>query len=148
MSELRELYQEMILDHGKAPRNYRFPDPASHGAEGHNPLCGDHLILKLRLNHDSTEDIGFQGSGCAISTAAASTMTEILKGKTIQDANILYEKFHGLVTEGKPKDLESLGKLAVFSGLSEFPMRVKCATLPWHTLKAALDNPGLAVSTE
>ncbi|MCB9666653.1 MAG: SUF system NifU family Fe-S cluster assembly protein [Myxococcales bacterium] len=148
MSDLRELYQEVILDHSKAPRNFRFPDPASHSAEGHNPLCGDHLILKLRVNDSAIEDIGFQGSGCAISTAAASTMTELVKGKTIHDTTQLYEKFHGLVIDGQVGDLESLGKLAVFSGLSEFPTRVKCATLAWHTLRAALNNPGLAVSTE
>ena len=148
MSELRELYQEVILDHGRTPRNNRFPEPASHGAEGHNPLCGDHLILKLRLNQDVIEDIGFQGSGCAICTASASTMTEVVKGKTIGEANRLFDEFHTLVTQGQGANLEVLGKLAAFSGVGEFPMRVKCATLSWHTFKAALENPGQAVSTE
>ncbi len=148
MSDLRELYQEVILDHGKAPRNYRFPEPSSHSAEGHNPLCGDHVIIKLRLNGDTIEDIGFQGSGCAICTASTSTMTEVLKGKSIESMQRLFEEFHKLVTQGERVDLEALGKLAVFSGVGEFPMRVKCATLSWHTVKAALENPQSAVSTE
>ncbi|QQR89823.1 MAG: SUF system NifU family Fe-S cluster assembly protein [Myxococcales bacterium] len=147
MSELRELYQELILDHGKQPRNFRFPEPSTHSANGHNPLCGDNLILKLRIKDNRIEDVGFQGSGCAISTASASTMTEAIKGKSLEEVEALFSEFHNLVTlEHKPNEA-LLGKLAAFSGVVEFPMRVKCATLAWHTLHAALENK-TQVSTE
>jgi len=148
MNELRELYQEMILDHGKRPRNFRFPEGANREAEGYNPLCGDRLMLKLVVDGERVVDAGFQGAGCAISTAAASTMTEVVKGKTRAEVLALMNDFHDLVTGKRSPELEDLGKLAVFSGVAEFPMRVKCATLAWHTLRAALEGGGDRVSTE
>jgi nitrogen fixation NifU-like protein len=148
MSDLRELYQEVILDHGKHPRNFRFPEGANHQAEGFNPLCGDRLTLKLTLQGDRIVDVGFQGSGCAISTAAASTMTEAVKGMTLAEADALFQNFHALVTGEAPADPEALGKLAVFGGVAEFPMRVKCATLSWHTLRAALEDSSQTATTE
>lgn len=149
-SELRELYQEFILDHGKNPRNCRVPDCANRAGEGYNPLCGDRISLKVEVSGDGViEDIGFTGQGCAISTAAASTMTEAVKGMTTQQARKLFERFHRLVTGGdEDPDFDSLGKLAVFGGVAEFPMRVKCATLAWHTLQAALADDGEQVTTE
>ena len=138
----RELYQELILDHGRHPRNFRFPEGANRSAEGKNPLCGDHVIVRAKVENGVIEDVGFQGSGCAISTAAASTMTEMVKGKPREEVDVLFRKFHDLVTGKATADSEALGKLAAFSGLSEFPMRVKCATLAWHTLEAALDGQG------
>lgn len=148
MSELRELYQEYVLDHGRRPRNFRHPEHPTHGADGYNPLCGDKIQLKLVLNGDVIEDIGFQGAGCAISTASASTMTEAVKGKTVAEARKYFENFLAMVKgEGEP-DLDALDNLAVFAGVSEFPMRVKCATLAWHTLSAALEDKGETVSTE
>jgi nitrogen fixation NifU-like protein len=145
MSELRELYQEVILDHSKRPRNARFPEPSNRSCDGYNPLCGDRLTVKLYVDDAETiRDIGFQGSGCAISQAAASTMTEAVKGKTVEQARVLFRQFHTLVTRGPDAltdaDLDALDKLAVFSGVSEYPMRVKCATLPWHTLDSALEH--------
>jgi nitrogen fixation protein NifU and related proteins len=148
MPELRDLYQEVILEHSKAPRNYR---PLSEGqrAEGFNPLCGDHFTVFLKIENDRISDVGFQGSGCAISKASASMMTQAVKGKSKAEADKLFEGFHKLVTEGDANgDRAELGKLAVFSGVSEFPVRVKCATLAWHTLKAALDGKQESVSTE
>ena len=149
MTDLRELYQELILDHGRRPRNFRPLDEANRTAEGFNPLCGDKVKIYVKIDGDAIRDISFQGSGCAISTASASIMTETLKGKTRGEAEELFETFHDLVT-GEPAKLDSpeLGKLAVFSGVSEFPIRVKCATLSWHTLRAALKGNGEAVSTE
>ena len=147
---LDELYQEIILDHNKAPRNFRSLPDADHKSEGYNPLCGDKVTVYLKMKNDRVEDISFQGAGCAISTASASLMTEALKGKTRQEAGELFQRFHGLVT-GKNNadgDVAQLGKLAVFHGVSEFPVRVKCATLVWHTLRAALKNSEEAVSTE
>lgn len=144
----RELYQELILDHGRRPRNFRLPSPTTHSAEGKNPLCGDHVVVGVSLKDGVVLDLGFQGSGCAISTAAASTMTEVLKGKTREEVSEIWNRFHDLVTGKAKADLDALGKLAAFSGLSEFPMRVKCATLAWHTLEAALDGKADAVSTE
>ena len=138
----RELYQELILDHGRHPRNFRFPEGANRCAEGKNPLCGDHVMVRARVEDGVIADVGFQGSGCAISTAAASTMTEAVKGKARAEVNVLFREFHDLVTGKSKGDPEDLGKLAAFSGLSEFPMRVKCATLAWHTLAAALDDEG------
>jgi nitrogen fixation NifU-like protein len=148
MLDARELYQELILDHGRHPRNFRVPAHANHSAEGKNPLCGDHVVVRLEYENDVVKDIGFEGSGCAISTAAASTMTEVVKGKTRAEVEVIFHKFHDLVTGQKDIDLDSLGKLAAFAGVSEFPMRVKCATLAWHTLEAALEDKSGAVSTE
>ena len=154
MHELGDLYQEVILDHNKRPRNFRANPGASHRAIGHNPLCGDRITVFVDLDGDVLKDVSFEGSGCAISKASASMMTESVKGRTRRDAERLFQVFHGLVT-GVPVALPSggtggdgLGKLVVFSGVSEFPVRVKCATLAWHTLKAALERRGEAVSTE
>lgn len=145
MSELRELYQEMILDHGKRPRNFRAQENAD-SAKGHNPLCGDRITVYVRTAGDRIEDVSFQGSGCAISTASASIMSEALRGKTVDEAQALFRRFHELVAaEG---DDAEIGKLAVFKGVRAFPMRVKCATLAWHTLRAALDHNGVLVTTE
>jgi nitrogen fixation protein NifU and related proteins len=150
MSDLRDLYQDVILEHSKAPRNYRELAAANHKAEGFNPLCGDHFTVYLDLENDSIRDISFQGSGCAISKASASMMTQILKGKSKADAEKLFEVFHSMVTGKAPANgsQPELGKLAVFSGVSEFPVRVKCATLAWHALHAALEGKAEAVSTE
>ncbi len=149
MSDLRELYQQIILDHNRAPRNFREVDDATGVANGDNPLCGDKLRLYLRVKDDVIEDIGFQGSGCAISKASASLMTWSVKGKTVQEAEALFADFHGMIT-GKDvtTDRKQLGKLAAFSGVREFPARVKCATLSWHTLRAALSHAMSTVSTE
>ena len=148
--ELRELYQEVILDHGKNPRNHRFPDPFNREGKGYNPLCGDKITLRLLVKDDVIVDIGFQGSGCAISQASCSTMTEALKGKTVAEADELFRHFHALVTGGGEvePDLDLLDKLTVFGGVGEFPMRVKCATLAWHTLEAALHREGAEAKTE
>lgn len=148
MSELRELYQDVILEHSKAPRNYRLLQTANHKAEGYNPLCGDHFTVYLDLEGDSIRDVSFQGSGCAISKASASMMTQIVKGKSKEETKKLFEQFHKLVTGQANGDRESLGKLAVFAGVSEFPVRVKCATLAWHTLQAALEGKQESVTTE
>mgnify|MGYP001792076188 CR=1 FL=1 len=150
MPDLRELYQEVILEHSKAPRNYRELATANYRAEGYNPLCGDHFTVYLDLEGDSIRDITFQGSGCAISQASAAMMTQSVKGKSTAEAEKLFGQFHKLVTgqsreDGKQTDL---GKLAVFSGVSEFPVRVKCATLAWHTLHAAMQGKQETVSTE
>ncbi len=145
MIELRELYQEMILDHGKRPRNFRVQENAD-SASGHNPLCGDHITVYVRTAGDRIEDVSFQGSGCAISTASASIMTETLRGKTVDAAQALFRRFHELVAaEG---DAADIGKLAVFKGVRAFPMRVKCAILAWHTLRAALNRDEAPVTTE
>ena len=148
MPDLRDLYQEVILEHSKAPRNYRELKPADHRAEGYNPLCGDRFTIYLQMNGDSIQDIGFQGSGCAISKASASMMTQVLKGKSRKEAEELFQRFHGVVTGQNGSEGTELGKLAVFAGVSEFPTRVKCATLAWHTLQAALEGKQEAVSTE
>jgi len=146
VNELNDLYQEMILDHYKKPRNFGSLPDATAAAHGDNPLCGDRLALELRLAGDRIEDLRFRGSGCAISTASASLMTEAVKGKTKAEAIAIFEKFHPMVTgQGGP---DGLGKLEVFSGVSEFPVRVKCATLAWHTLLAALEGKNDTVSTE
>jgi nitrogen fixation NifU-like protein len=146
---INELYQNVILEHNRSPRNYHAMDDADHKAEGHNPLCGDRLTVWVRLDDDVIQDASFQGSGCAISKASASLMTAAVKGRTRREAEELFGRFHRLVTGTlDPAESETLGKLAVFSGVSEFPVRVKCASLSWHTLKAALDAPGLTVSTE
>ena len=148
MSELRELYQEVILEHSKKPRNYRLLENANHRAEGFNPLCGDHFTVYLDLKDGAISDIGFQGSGCAISKASASMMTQTLKGKTTAEAEDIFGRFHDLVTGHASGNGENLGKLAVFAGVSEFPLRVKCATLAWHALRAAIRGEKEAVSTE
>ncbi|HSB60550.1 MAG TPA: SUF system NifU family Fe-S cluster assembly protein [Vicinamibacteria bacterium] len=150
-SELRELYQEVILDHSRRPRNFRELPGATGRAEGFNPLCGDKATVFVRLQGDVIEDVSFKGAGCSISTASASMMTEALRGRTRAEAEALFERFHRLVTGDPSRAREGaapeLGKLAVFAGVSEFPVRVKCASLPWHTFKAALSGEGQA-STE
>jgi nitrogen fixation NifU-like protein len=146
--DVRELYQELILDHGKRPRNASFPVRHNCEAAGKNPLCGDQITLKLYIEGDTVKDVGFEGAGCAISTAAASTMTEAIKGKTRSEVQALFSRFHDLVTGKSTEAPESLGKLAVFGGLSDYPMRVKCATLAWHTLEAALKGSDEPVTTE
>jgi nitrogen fixation NifU-like protein len=141
MSSLSELYQNVILEHNRSPRNYRVMDDADGKAEGHNPLCGDHVTVWVRMDGDVIGDVSFRGAGCAISKASASLMTGAVKGKSREEAERLFERFHQLVTGTLPPgDSETLGKLAVFSGVSEFPVRVKCASLSWHTLKAALEG--------
>lgn len=150
MNELRDLYQEVILDHSKAPRNFRTVPSVTHEADGRNPLCGDTFTVSVTVEDGRIKDIGFRGQGCAISTASASMMTECVKGMTLEEGRNLFEYFHRLLTVpptlGAPAG--PLGKLAVFSGVREFPVRVKCATLAWHTLKAALDREAKPVSTE
>ena len=151
MSELRELYQTTILDHNKKPRNFRPIESKTHEADGHNPLCGDKVTIEVAVDADGIiEDVGFQGSGCAISTASASMMTEAIKGKPLADFVALFDRFHELVT-GDPTeepDVDDVGKLMVFAGVREFPMRVKCATLAWHTLNAALAGDDTPAKTE
>lgn len=149
MATLRGLYQDLILDHNRAPQNFRRMEDANRRVEGVNPLCGDRLTVWLKVEDEVIKDATFQGSGCAISKASASLMTSAVKGKTRMEAEALFERFHRLVTEGMEQaEAESLGKLAAFSGLSEFPIRVKCASLSWHALKAALNEPDTVVSTE
>jgi nitrogen fixation NifU-like protein len=150
MPDLRDLYQEMILGHSKSPRNRRVMLAPSRTAQGFNPLCGDKVTLYVKLEGDRIADLSFEGSGCAISTAAASLMTDTLKGKTIPEAEALFQEFHDLVTGKNPPDQapDDLGKLKVFAGVAEFPMRVKCATLVWHTLRSALAGQHETVTTE
>ncbi len=149
MADLRDLYQEVILEHSKQPRNYRELADADRKVEGYNPLCGDHFTVYLKMDGEKIQDVSFQGSGCAISKASASMMTQSVKGKTLAEAEKIFEQFHKLVTGAERNgNQEELGKLAVFSGVSEFPVRVKCATLAWHTLHAALEGKQEAVSTE
>ena len=148
MSELRDLYQEVILDHNRRPRNFGPLPRANRQAEGHNPLCGDRVTVWLELEDGRIRDVSFEGAGCAISTASASLMTEALKGLGVEEARGLFRGFHELVTHGEEADGPDLGKLAVFSGVREYPMRVKCATLAWHALMAALDGKDLPVTTE
>src|SRR5215216_4206996 len=149
MSELSELYQQVILDHNKKPRNFRKLETANHTAEGFNPLCGDHLTIYLELENDQVKDVGLEGSGCAISKAAASMMTQAVKGKSKEQVESLFKEFHSMVTGELNEETEenSLGNLKIFAGVREFPVRVKCATLPWHTLYAAL-NKQEQISTE
>ena len=147
--DLKDLYRDVILDHNRAPRNFGALEPADARAEGHNPLCGDRLSLSLRMNGDRVEDIRFEGKGCAISTASASMMTEAVKGKDRAAIGELFGKMHSLLTEDASAVAPAeLGKLASLSGVREYPMRVKCATLCWHTLNAALEHKGAPVSTE
>jgi nitrogen fixation NifU-like protein len=147
MSALNDLYQETIVDHSKRPRNRGTLAHATHTAEGHNPLCGDRLSLQLEVEDGRVQNVAFQGMGCAISTASASLMTDAVKGKTPEEAERIFQNFHTLLTEDKLPSPE-IGKLAVFSGVREYPMRVKCATLAWHTLRAALHSERKPVSTE
>lgn len=150
MDDLRDLYQEVILDHNRRPRNFHQLPAANRRAEGHNPLCGDRVTVLLEIEGERIRDVAFQGSGCAISTASASLMTDALKGRTVEEARRIFRGFHGLVTTGAVADpgTPEVDKLAVFTGVREYPMRVKCATLPWHTLQAALDQQDQPVTTE
>ena len=150
MSELRELYQTVILDHNKNPRNFGPLDDANRQADGHNPLCGDRIRVMIRVRDGTVEDVRFEGSGCAISTASASLMTQAVKGRPLDEALKLFESFHAMVTADATSEVDSghLGKLAVFAGVREFPMRVKCATLAWHTLKNAVEDTDAVAKTE
>lgn len=150
MSELSELYQQVILDHNKKPRNFRKLETANRAAEGYNPLCGDQLTVYLQLEDDVVKDISFEGSGCAISKAAASMMTQSVKGKSKQEAEILFDEFHRMVTGHLDEEAmpNNLGRLKIFAGVRDFPARVKCASLSWHTLHAALNNQGGASTEE
>jgi nitrogen fixation NifU-like protein len=148
MSELSDLYQEVILDHNRRPRNFRALDEASRTQEGYNPLCGDRLTLYVKLDGDRIQDVAFQGSGCAISKASASLMTEALKGKSIAEARELFDKFHEMVTSSPDTTAPHLGKLSVLAGVREYPTRVKCASLAWHTMKAAVAGDDGPVTTE
>jgi nitrogen fixation NifU-like protein len=149
MSELDDLYQEVILDHGRRPRNFRRMEGADREAEGLNPLCGDHYRLWLRLDGERIADASFEGAGCAISKASASLLTGAVRGKTVAEADRLYEAVHALVTGGPEKaDPASVGKLAALSGVFQFPMRVKCASLAWHALRNALHGDGRVATTE
>lgn len=150
MSDLRDLYQELILDHNKRPRNFHKLEGATRSAEGYNPLCGDKVTVYLKFENGLVQDVSFQGAGCAISKASASVMTESVKGKTASQAEAMFEKFHELVT-GKTHEAPAsadLGKLVVFTGVREYPARVKCATLAWHTMAAALHDENTTISTE
>jgi nitrogen fixation NifU-like protein len=150
MSDLRDLYQEVILDHNRRPHNFRHIDEADRVCEGFNPLCGDRLTLFVDLEGDVIKDVAFEGTGCAISRASASLMTDAVKGKSVSEAQALFERFHQLVTSApdRPADTAGLGKLAVFAGVREYPTRIKCATLSWHTMRAALGGQEKKVSTE
>lgn len=149
MSDVQELYRELIIDHGRRPRNFSKLENANHMKEGYNPLCGDQLTVYLLEENNVIQDVQFQGCGCAISMASASMMTELLKGKTVEQAENIFEVFHQLITDGTTDDsIDELGKLKVLAGVSQFPARVKCATLAWHTLKAAMHDNPKQVSTE
>ena len=147
---VNDLYQDVILDHSKRPRNCHPMDDANRKAEGYNPLCGDKITVFLYIDGDTIKDLGFQGTGCAISKASASMMTDALKGKTLAEANAFFEQFHAMVTAPATSEVktDALGKLAVLSGVREYPMRVKCASLAWHTMKAAMQSEQAVVSTE
>jgi nitrogen fixation NifU-like protein len=147
MSSLNELYQEVILDHNRRPRNFRRIEGASHHAEGYNPLCGDRLTLDVQVDGGRIADVAFQGSGCAISKASASLMTDAVKGQSVADVRDMVTRFQRMVTTPPDQQVENMGKLLVLAGVREFPVRVKCASLCWHTLKAALDREA-AISTE
>ena len=148
MSDLRDLYQEVILDHNRSPRNFGPLEDADLHADGHNPLCGDKLRVAVKVDAGIVSDIRFEGSGCAISQASASLMTETVKGKTRGEALQIMKRFHSMVTEEPKGDYDSLGKLEAFSGVRDYPVRVKCATLAWHTFRAAIDGGALTVTTE
>jgi nitrogen fixation NifU-like protein len=146
-SSLQDLYQEVILDHNRRPRNFRVIQDGRH-AEGYNPLCGDRLTVYLRVENGRILDASFQGSGCAISKASASLMTDSVKGKTVEEADALFDRFHQMITRAADDPVDDLGKLSVLAGVRAFPMRVKCATLAWHAMRAAADARGEVVSTE
>ena len=148
MSEINELYQDLILDHTKKPRNFKVLEGANRHIEGYNPLCGDRYTIYLDMDGDVIKDVSFQGSGCAISKSSASMMTTIVKGKTKADAESIFENFHKMITGEAGVDKNKIGKLEVFHGVSEFPVRVKCASLAWHTLKSALAGDATTVTTE
>lgn len=148
MSELSDLYQEVIVDHSKRPRNMRRPADATHAADGHNPLCGDSISIFVTLRDGRVEDVGFEGRGCAISVASASLMTDMIKGKTVAESRAIFQAFHRMVTGKDELPDEGLDKLAAFEGVRDFPVRVKCATLAWHTLQAALEGRAQPISTE
>ena len=150
MSSLRDLYQQVILDHNRSPRNFRKMENATRSVEGYNPLCGDHYTVYVRLEGEKIADVSFEGHGCAISKASASVMSATVKGRTLSEAEAFYKDFHALVTAGPDSapDAERLGRLAAFAGVSEFPARVKCAILAWHALKAALGTGNERVTTE
>ena len=149
MTELNDLYQEVILDHNRRPHNFRVIDQATAKQEGYNPLCGDRLTLYLTLDGDVIKDVAFQGSGCAISKASASLMTDVVKGKTVAQARELFERFHAMITSNPETPAADMGKLSVLAGVREYPTRVKCASLAWHTMKAAvLHESNAPVSTE
>jgi len=150
MADLTELYQQTIVEHNRSPRNFKTLDHPTHHADGNNPLCGDQISLQLKVDGDVIKEVGFQGSGCAISRASASLMTSAVMGKTSRDAEQLFRVFHDMVTGGPdaPTDPTVLGKLAAFAGVRQFPARVKCANLAWHTLHAALQSDGTPISTE
>lgn len=147
MDSLRDLYQEVILDHNKRPRNFRVLEPCTHHADGYNPLCGDRVSVYLDVQDGVVQDVSFQGSGCAISTASASLMTEMLKGKPVEEVRGLFNRFHTVVTGDEPAPA-GMGKLAVLAGVRDYPSRVKCATLAWHALQAALEGRAEPVKTE
>ncbi len=151
--ELRELYQEVILDHGREPRNFGKPEAANHHAHGHNPLCGDKVTVYLEVADGLVKDVGFEGSGCAISMASTSLMTETLKGRSVEEAHMLFRHFHDLLTgsedgAGEEVDEDAFERLTVLSGVREFPMRVKCATLCWHTMEAAVKGKKMEISSD
>lgn len=146
--ELRELYQSVIIDHGRNPRHFKEIEGYTHKLEGYNPLCGDRLVLYLKVKDDVIREVGFTGSGCAISMASSSLMSEAIKGKTRQEAEALYRRFHNMLTGNEPAGDDEPDKLAVLGGVKEFPTRIKCATLPWHTLKHALQDSEQPVTTE
>ena len=150
MSDLQDLYQEVVMDHNRRPRNFRKLEDADRSLEGYNPLCGDRYTVYVKLESGRITDIGFQGAGCAISRASSSMMTEAIKGKSLEEAEELFEAFHGMLTDGPDADYDpdEVGDLEVLSGVSEFPVRIKCATLPWHTLRAAILGKDSSVSTE
>ena len=149
MNDLRELYQQVILDHNKHPRNFGELDGADRHADGYNPLCGDRLALYMNLDSNVITEVSFVGSGCAISKASASLMTDAVKGKTLAEARRLFDEFHSMITSSEtPANLELLGKLAVFTGVRDYPTRIKCASLAWHTLRAAFENSQESASSE
>ena len=150
LDQIRDLYQEVVFDHNRNPRNFRVMPDATRTIEGFNPLCGDRITLYAKVQNGIIEDVSFQGSGCAISTASASLMTEIVKGQSEEEAQHLFEVFHRITTgqEGDQVNLDEIGKLAVLAGVRAYPARVKCATLPWHSLQAALKNETTSISTE
>ncbi len=150
MGEIEDLYQDLILDHSRTPRNFKKLEKYTQSAEGFNPLCGDKVTIYTQCEGDVLKEVSFQGSGCAISKASASILTTVIKNKKLDEIKNLFEKFHHMVTEGSgsQEDFKDLGKLSAFAGVKEFPIRVKCATLPWHTLKAALESKREVISTE